>query len=100
MRPARIWGNSPGASCGSGTWMAPSPCCRALRRLLALPSSVFGPVLFCALRRFASICFAVAIFGLPLVKYLSTGRQEILAKKGVFSGNLACERCQVQDFQG
>jgi hypothetical protein len=31
-----------------------------LRRTRAFPSSVFGPVLLCALRRLASICAAVA----------------------------------------
>ncbi len=36
------------------------PCVMALRLARALPLSVFGPVLFWALRRLASICAAVA----------------------------------------
>jgi hypothetical protein len=36
------------------------PCLKALRRTRAFPSSVFGPVLLCALRRLAWICAAVA----------------------------------------
>ena len=34
------------------------PCLSALNRDFAFPSSVFGPVLFCALRRLASACAA------------------------------------------
>jgi hypothetical protein len=33
------------------------PCFNALFRDFFFPSSVFGPVLICAFRRFASICF-------------------------------------------
>ena len=40
---------------------AQSPCFRELRRTLALPSGVRGPVLFCALRRFASNCLSEGI---------------------------------------
>src|SRR5271157_264002 len=40
---------------------AAMPCLRALRRKLAFPSSLFGQVLLCALRRLASICAAVAM---------------------------------------
>jgi hypothetical protein len=36
------------------------PCLKALRRTRAFPLSVFGPVLFWALQRLASICAAVA----------------------------------------
>ena len=35
------------------------PCFKGLRRVLALPAAVRGPVDFCALRRLAAICFAV-----------------------------------------
>src|SRR5579872_680223 len=37
------------------------PWVRPLKRTAARPASVLGPVLFCALRRLASICFRVAI---------------------------------------
>src|SRR6266567_5250218 len=43
--------------------LAVSPCLRPLRRTAARPSGVLGPVLFCALRRLASIWFCVAIGG-------------------------------------
>src|SRR5260221_2555198 len=43
--------------------LAVSPCLRPLRRTAARPSGVLGPVLFCALRRLASIWFCVAIWG-------------------------------------
>jgi hypothetical protein len=39
---------------------AVNPCLMALSLARAFPLSVFGPVLFWALRRLASICAAVA----------------------------------------
>ena len=70
-----------------------SPCWKALRREASLPSSVFGPVDFWALRRFAAICFSVAIGGSPhefstdVGKRPATraGRRQTLSRRGTVS---------------
>ena len=47
------------------TVSAVSPWRTALQRECCLPSSVIGPVLFCALRRLASICLKEVIKHAP-----------------------------------
>src|SRR5881398_1780965 len=51
--------NSAGSSLGRMRVSAYKPYLRPLRRTAARPSGVDGPVLCCALRRFASICRSV-----------------------------------------
>jgi hypothetical protein len=49
---------------GEGCWSEgtgpDSPCANALRLDLSFPAAVLGPVLRCALRRLAAICFSEA----------------------------------------
>src|SRR5207245_9306501 len=54
---------SSGSSNGSMTVSAVKPCLMALHRDCCFPSSVFGPVLLSALRRFALSCLSDVMLG-------------------------------------
>ena len=64
--------------------LAVMPCLRALNFAVALPRSVIGPVDFCALRRFASICFWLAIVGSFLLRKCEKAGSPLCGRSGLF----------------